>query len=258
MPSPLRSLRGRRRPVRSPVVNAKPTSGCAIASRLTTSDTAMFSERSDFRNLRRAGVAENRSRTSTREPAIQRRRSDRLLAAAIDDDFEAVACAVLARGDRQVADRADRRERLAAKPERSGCRAGRRLAVSMWRGARRRDRGWSRSIPWPSSVTRMSDRPPAAVTMSISRAPASMAFSTSSLTTLAGRSITSPAAMRLTVSAGSWRMCAVISDTELLAPGVARFGASGGGGWPVCPKHCGSFRIRGSGVRPRSDPIWQR
>src|SRR5690606_28857628 len=43
-------------------------------------------------------------------------------------------------------------------------------------------------------------------TTSISRAPASMAFSTSSLTTLAGRSITSPAAMRLMVSGESCRM----------------------------------------------------
>ena len=33
-----------------------------------------------------------------------------------------------------------------------------------------------------------------------------MAFSTSSLTTLAGRSITSPAAMRLTISGLSWRI----------------------------------------------------
>ena len=54
-------------------------------------------------------------------------------------------------------------------------------------------------MPEPSSVTRISDRPPAAVTTSMRRAPASIAFSTNSLTTLAGRSITSPAAMRLIV-----------------------------------------------------------
>ncbi len=61
-------------------------------------------------------------------------------------------------------------------------------------------------MPEPSSVTRMSDSPPDAVTTSISEAPASSAFSTSSLTTLAGRSTTSPAAMRLMVSGDSWRM----------------------------------------------------
>ena len=47
--------------------------------------------------------------------------------------------------------------------------------------------------------------PPPSVKMSIRLAPASMAFSTSSLTTLAGRSTTSPAAMRLTICSGSWR-----------------------------------------------------
>ncbi len=61
-------------------------------------------------------------------------------------------------------------------------------------------------MPPPLSVTRISDRPPAAVTTSMSVAPASSAFSTSSFTTLAGRSITSPAAMRLTVSDLSWRI----------------------------------------------------
>src|SRR5262249_2537610 len=60
-------------------------------------------------------------------------------------------------------------------------------------------------MPSPSSLTRMRESPPATVTTSIARAPASSAFSTSSLTTLAGRSITSPAAMRLIVSGLSWR-----------------------------------------------------
>ncbi len=45
--------------MRSPVVTEKPTSGCAIARRFTVSETAMFSARSDFKNLSRAGVAEN-------------------------------------------------------------------------------------------------------------------------------------------------------------------------------------------------------
>src|SRR5258708_3726583 len=42
--------------------------------------------------------------------------------------------------------------------------------------------------------------------MSMRDAPASMAFSTSSLTAEAGRSTTSPAAMRLTRTGGSWRI----------------------------------------------------
>ncbi len=52
-------------------------------------------------------------------------------------------------------------------------------------------------MPEPLSVTRSSVLPPPAVTTSIRVAPASMAFSTSSLITLAGRSITSPAAIWL-------------------------------------------------------------
>ncbi len=50
-------------------------------------------------------------------------------------------------------------------------------------------------MPEPLSVTRRSVLPPPAVTTSIRVAPASIAFSTSSLITLAGRSITSPAAI---------------------------------------------------------------
>src|SRR6202030_4750368 len=60
-------------------------------------------------------------------------------------------------------------------------------------------------MPSPSSVTRIRRRPPPSVSTSMRVAPASSAFSISSLTTLAGRSTTSPAAMRLTVASESWR-----------------------------------------------------
>ena len=63
----------------------------------------------------------------------------------------------------------------------------------------------ARVMPSPSSLTRMSRRPPPSVSTSMRVAPASSAFSTSSLTTLAGRSTTSPAAMRLTMASESWR-----------------------------------------------------
>ena len=58
------------RPARSPVVSVKATAGWAMASRFTTSEIAMFSARSLFRNFSRAGVAENSSRTSTRVPGL--------------------------------------------------------------------------------------------------------------------------------------------------------------------------------------------
>ena len=54
----------------------------------------------------------------------------------------------------------------------------------------------SRVIPSPSSVIFRSRRPPASISIVTRVAPASMAFSTSSLATDAGRSTTSPAAMR--------------------------------------------------------------
>ena len=55
---------------------------------------------------------------------------------------------------------------------------------------------WSAGMPQPSSATRIRDIPPWAISTVTAPAPASMAFSISSLTTLAGRSTTSPAAMR--------------------------------------------------------------
>jgi hypothetical protein len=55
----------------------------------------------------------------------------------------------------------------------------------------------SARMPWPSSKTRISVLPPSACATSIRRAPASSAFSTSSFTAEAGRSTTSPAAIRL-------------------------------------------------------------
>jgi hypothetical protein len=65
--SGLRSA-ARRSDVRLSCSSVNATSGRAMARRFTTSDTAIISERSDFMNLSRAGVAKKRSRTSTRVP----------------------------------------------------------------------------------------------------------------------------------------------------------------------------------------------
>ena len=69
--------------------------------------------------------------------------------------------------------------------------AWRRKAVSHSSGA----------MPQPSSVTRMRVMPPFWISTVTVWAPASTAFSHSSLTTLAGRSTTSPAA----ISSDTWR-----------------------------------------------------
>ena len=74
-------------------------------------------------------------------------------------------------------------------------------------------------MPQPLSVTRMRVMPPCSISTVTAPAPASMAFSTSSFTTEAGRSTTSPAAMRSAtwgesclisgmVSSFPWRPCA--------------------------------------------------
>src|SRR6266404_7963589 len=66
-------------------------------------------------------------------------------------------------------------------------------------------------------------------------APASSAFSTSSLTTLAGRSTTSPAAMRLTVVSESWRtgICGLIRMRLESTGAIWRLRER----WPKCPRY---------------------
>src|SRR6188768_2191950 len=67
-------------------------------------------------------------------------------------------------------------------------------------------RASSGSIPSPSSSTRTCFLPPSSTWMAMRLAPASIAFSTSSLTTDAGRSTTSPAAIWFARSAGRSEM----------------------------------------------------
>jgi hypothetical protein len=73
-----------------------------------------------------------------------------------------------------------------------------------WRS--KASRASSRFMPWPLSVMRMSLRPPASTSTRMRVAPASRAFSSSSLTTEAGRSTTSPAAIWLATWSGRMRM----------------------------------------------------
>ena len=170
-----------------------------MASRFTASEMAMFSARSLFRNLSRAGVAENSSRTSTRVPGLNAagrtgcllpRSTTISLAAGTPAGREAMArCAI-----EPIDGSASPRKPSVAILNRSSSAS---LEVACRSTASARS---SALMPEPLSVTRISDSPPAAVTTSMSVAPASSAFSTNSFTTLAGRSITSPAAMRLTVA----------------------------------------------------------
>ena len=73
-----------------------------------------------------------------------------------------------------------------------------------WRSKARR--ASSRTMPWPLSTMRMSLRPPASTSTRMRVAPASSEFSRSSLTTEAGRSTTSPAAIWLATWSESTRI----------------------------------------------------
>src|SRR5262245_46743977 len=94
----------------------------------------------------------------------------------------------------------------------------------------------ARGMPSPSSLTRISRRPPPSVSTSTRRAPASSAFSTSSFTTLAGRSTTSPAAMRLTMASDSWRTGIVRAPDRIAQTLPAHSGIRETPGWN-CPRY---------------------
>ena len=118
--------------------------------------------------------------------------------------------AVRLRSD-QPADFGDRGQRFAAEAE----RARRENRSSAWRillvaWLATASGSSSAAMPQPLSATRISSLPPCSTDTSIRVAPASTEFSSSSFTTLAGRSITSPAAILLTTLGDSWR----ISVTE--------------------------------------------
>ena len=158
-----------------------------------------------FRNLRRAGVAKNRSRTSTRLPAAR--------AAGVTGPTRppstviALACSASA-GRLVMVSRATAPMDGSAsprKPREVMCTRSSSGSLEVaWRST---DRASSCGLmPQPSSVTPIRLWPPSRITTSMWAAPASSAFSTSSLTALAGRSTTSPAAMRLTVVSDSRRM----------------------------------------------------
>ena len=112
--------------------------------------------------------------------------------------------ALLAGGNGEPRHRCDGRQSLAPKAKRGDVEEiavrqfGRRMALD----SRSRSSGL---MPAPSSTTRISRRPPPSSMISIRVAPASSAFSTSSLTADAGRSTTSPAAMRSTRTGSSLR-----------------------------------------------------
>ena len=177
------------------------TSGRANASERTSSSIWPNSVRSARRNLRRAGTAWNRSRTSMLVPtgcaagcvapsSIRAPRASCARREMIDiRDTEAIDASA-----------SPRKPMLATRVKSSN------VAILLVACGASASGNSSAAMPAPSSRTLISRIPPCSISISIRRAPASRLFSASSLTTDAGRSITSPAAIWFTSSGDSGRM----------------------------------------------------
>ena len=182
---------------------AKPTSGRARAWRRTASMQCASSVLSLFKNLRRAGVEKNSSLTSTVVPTaraagrISPVRPSRAKAVGwpsmresrVNSDTELMAASASPRKPMVMTD--SRSSRLP-------------ILLVAWRF--KAVASSSGAMPPPSSSTAINRVPPPIRRRVMLRAPASMALSTNSRTTEAGRSTTSPAAIWLISSSGSSRM----------------------------------------------------
>ena len=184
---------------------AKPTSGRASAWRRTASMQCASSVLSDLRNLRRAGVAKNSSRTSTVVPRARAVGCSSPLRPSSSQPWGWASSSVRVSTDtsaiEQMAASASPRKPMVSTAS-SSCRLL--ILLVAWRLSAVGSS--SRRMPMPSSSTLIRRTPPACSRTVICRAPASSALSTSSRTTEAGRSTTSPAAIWLISSSGSSRM----------------------------------------------------
>ena len=174
------------------------------ASASTTSRTADISARALLRKAARAGWPPNSPDTSTVVPGL--RAAGRGPAPLISvSSFHAQSDP---RSRLVIRTRATAASAASASPRNPNVRIPERSPPSSFEVAWRAT-DISRSsgdIPAPSSSTVMRSRPPPETRTVIQAAPASSAFSASSLTAAAGRSMTSPARMRRTVSSGRMRM----------------------------------------------------
>ncbi len=158
------------------------------------------------RNLRRAGTLKNRSRTSIVVPSGQ---PHSFTSCILPPEIVTSVPMSLARVRvRNVNLETDAMEARASprKPRVDMCSMSSTSLILLvaWRSAA--IMASSRGMPQPSSETLMRLRPPAVTTMSTRVAPASTAFSSNSLTTEAGRSTTSPAAILFATLADSRRI----------------------------------------------------
>ncbi|MCY1213704.1 hypothetical protein D9M72_254960 [compost metagenome] len=177
--------------------------GCASAMRSMASTQWPNSVASERRNLRRAGTASNNWRTSTVVPGGPDAGLTCMLPASICQ-----ACSpsrvremMVTWATEAMDARASPRNPIEATDSSS---SSERILLVAWRA--RASGSSSGGMPPPSSVTAMRRMPPPSSRTSMARPPASIAFSRISLSTEAGRSMTSPAAIWLISRSGSARM----------------------------------------------------
>ena len=179
--------------------------GSARARTLTASAIPRLSARSERRNFSLAGVARKRSVSSTTvpEPSAAGRTAETWPPSTVIEWAVGAPASRLVTVNRPAAPMEG-----SASPRNPNVVMLRRSSPSDFDVACR-DTASGRSspaIPLPSSTTRTKALPPLVWVTVIRLAPASTEFSTSSLTTEAGRSTTSPAAMRLMAASSSFLM----------------------------------------------------
>ncbi len=172
----------------------KATSGWASAMRSMASTQWPNSVASERRNLRRAGTRSNSWRTSIVVPGGPEAGLTCRLPPSICQACSAPRVReMMVRSATEAIDaRASPRNPIEATDSSS---SSERILLVAWRVSA--SGSSSGGMPLPSSVTAMRRMPPPSRRTSMARAPASMAFSRISLSTDAGRSITSPAAIWL-------------------------------------------------------------
>src|SRR6266481_5162897 len=161
---------------------------------------------SERRNFLRAGTLKNRSRTVMDVPGASAASSQRsILPPAISTRAPVASSeARVSSSSRDTeAMEGSASPRNPSVPMESRSLTSRNLLVA-WRS--KASMASSRDMPQPSSVTRISRRPPLSTSMRKRVPPASSEFSRSSLRTEAGRSTTSPAAILFAIWSGRTRM----------------------------------------------------
>ena len=187
---------------RLPCTRVNRTPGAPSAACVTYLDTGPSSDWPDRRNFRRAGRLKKRSRTSIVVPrgkAMSVTATSRSPSRSIIVPRSPAPSNVrsVSRETAAMLARASPRKPSVAIRSRSSSPA---ILLVEWR--RKQSAASSRSMPAPSSWTLIRLLPPSTSSTRISDAPASREFSTSSLTTDTGRSMTSPAAIFWATSSG--------------------------------------------------------